>query len=121
MKRLTAKEVRELRKKERILIDDRMQELADDDIVRSLSMKKTKANTIKDGEQIDVKDVAKIVAELHKDVVSRFRGVTVIVDRRLIGNNYYIAVSPDLYDQIEQNNEEEREVDTGGDGDRQRG
>ena len=39
MKHLTAEEVRELRKKERIAIDNRMQKLADDDVVNCLSGK----------------------------------------------------------------------------------
>lgn len=39
MKQLTAEEVKKLRRKERILIDARMQELADDDVVKFLSGK----------------------------------------------------------------------------------
>lgn len=36
MKQLTAKEVRELRKRERALIDNRMRELVEDDVVNCL-------------------------------------------------------------------------------------
>lgn len=53
------------------------------------------------GEKVGIKNIAKVAAELDKDVVSRFKGVPVIVDERLLGNNYYIAVSQYLYDQID--------------------
>lgn len=110
MKQLTAEEVIELRRKERVLIDARMQELSDDGLVNFLSGK---------NEKVDIKNIAEVAAQLHKDVVSRFRGVPVIVDKKLTGYTYYIAISRDLYDQIEQDNEEKSVVFPGGDGDRQ--
>lgn len=98
MKRLTPEELRELRKEERVLIDDKMQELAGDDVVNCLTGK-SNAESSK-VEKVDIKNLARIAAELHNDVASRFKGVPVIMDDKLIGHNYYIAVSPDLYEQI---------------------
>ena len=68
----------------------------------------TFTNTEPSGEEkVDIKHVAKIAAELHPDVVSRFKGIPVKIDLTLDGNQYYIAVSQELYDQIERRDKED--------------
>lgn len=51
-------------------------------------------------EKTDLEDIATKYANWQKDFVANFKGLFIKVDDTLIGNQYYIAVSSELYKQI---------------------
>lgn len=50
--------------------------------------------------KVDIEELNKMYAGWQKDFVARFDGMFVKVDDALVGNQYYIAVSQKVYEQI---------------------
>jgi len=51
--------------------------------------------------KVDVQNITEMFAGWRKEMVTRFASVPVKIDKSLEGNQYYIAVSQEIYDQVE--------------------
>ena len=51
--------------------------------------------------KVDFENLIEITTEFRKGIMNRFMGVPLKVDTSLEGNQYYIAVSQELFNQIE--------------------
>jgi len=55
-------------------------------------------------ETIDLDKITEMYVGWQKECIARFQGIQVKVDETLEGNQYYIAVSRELYYQMEREN-----------------
>ena len=51
--------------------------------------------------EVNIENLNGVYDEMHKAFVNSFKGVPVRIDKKLKGNEYFIAVSRQLYKEIE--------------------
>jgi hypothetical protein len=61
-----------------------------------------------DEEELNIESLAKMNDIWQKDFVTRFTGIEVRLDESLADNQYYIAVSPKLHEQIQKGKKDVR-------------
>ena len=54
--------------------------------------------------EVDIDKISDVCRGLHNEFIQSFAGVLVKVDRELKGKSYYIAISPKLLAELEENN-----------------
>lgn len=57
--------------------------------------------------KVDLEKITEMFVGLRGDIISQFTGIPLKIDETLEGNQYYIAVSKKLYNQIENKNNEQ--------------